>query len=389
MLVYFILLFVIIFGQELIKIKFISKRTYCIIVCVCMVAISGFRAESVGMYDTQTIYVPSYRIISSTPLTYIFSLQDSQFHALGYVLYCKMLSYISDSSNFFIFMTSWPFFVAASWLINKYVNNPRRSFLSLLALNYLTYSFSMVRGMLAYAFLLLALDAAFEEKWIKYLIFVLIASCFHATSLAFLIIFLIKQVNWTFAKMVVISLILLILQGSIAIIWNGFVSKFVAVFISNYQYYGDKGGEFAHVLIIVYLSIPIVLFLHRWIIGAKSSGIKLNNGVLKIPRKLRNSNPQNLLQKKDKYVNLILGMSIVACVCIALTFVLSEMIRIAMIFGLGGILLAGYEDDRIRNRNNKIFFLLVNMLEGAIFVIYLIFASLPNMNSIPYLFYWN
>ena len=207
MVVYFILLALILIGQLCVNGKVLKKSTYCVIVGLCMILLSGLRAEAVGMWDTQSVYLPSFRVINQNTIAQLLTMGDTQYRFIGFDLYSKFIGLIIQNNNFYIFMMAWPFFVTVTYLINKYSDVPMLSFLALLALGYLTYSFSMIRGMLAYAALIMAFDAAIEEKWKKFIVWTIVGALFHITALLFLLVYFIKKIKWTARRIIIIFIL--------------------------------------------------------------------------------------------------------------------------------------------------------------------------------------
>lgn len=276
-------------------------------------------------------------------------------------------------------MTSWPFFLAATWMIFKYSKMPGLSFLSVLSFNYLTYSFSMIRGMLAMTFLICALICAFKDHWFRFILCVLVATSFHITSLAFCIIPILKYVRWSYKKIGFICLLIIIMFPFLPDIWETFVTQIIAKIVPNYNYYGYKGGEFADALFFIYLIVFIFGLVYVNIqIKTYPKKLKLNSKVY---------TPQIAKQNTDilsyRNENLLIGMSMTSLILIVLTAILSEMIRIAMLFSLGNIIICGLKpmDKQIR------FTSVLQILEIVVFIFYFLFASLPNMNAIPYKFF--
>ena len=383
MTVYIILIAFILFGQLLFKKKAIKKKTYCIFICICMILISGLRAKTVGMWDTPTIYLPSFKIINKNSIAQLLTMQDTQFKFIGFDIYSKFIGYISQNENFYIFMMAWPFFVAITYLINKYSDIPMYSFLAILAFGYLTYSFSMIRGMIAYAALVMALDALIERKWKKYLIWILIASLFHITSLLFLLVFFIEKIRWTAKRIIILFAACLFAQGIFPMIWSWFVQRFISRWLTTYNYYADKGGILADALLFVYIS-TVLLAVAKIILSKKK--VLVSGTSAKMASNKRKMKEKNILTD-NLFYNFLMGMAVLASILIFLTSVLSEMIRIAMILGIGCILLAGKRTSST-SKDNKLFIVLGEMTLAALYIVYFLFAALPNMNSVPYMFFW-
>lgn len=379
MLIYIILIIYIIAGQIFLDYGKISKKFYCWSICMFLIIITGFRDEDIGMWDTKSVYLPSFKVIASNLISNITSMEDTQYKFIGFVLYSKFISLISMNSNFYIFMMAWPFYICVTYIIQKWTTKPGISFISLLGLGFLTYSFSMIRGMLALAFLALALDAFLMNKWKKFFIYVLVAASFHITSLAFLFLYPLKKVKWSVGKIIIIFTLIVALQEIMPFLWKNFVATFIKKILPAYNYYGNKGGVLASGMFIIYIMMLFVFLIKRWLVY---SGFKIKISLSKIKKK------KKAATLEDSYRNILTGMAVTGSIIIFMTSFLSEMIRIAMLFGLGSVLLAGCTVTRNKTYNSKIIIQIIEYGQMFLLIIYFIFAALPNMNALPYRFFF-
>lgn len=386
MLVYVILIFLIIIGQLLVDGKVIKKKSYCWFIGILFILLCGLRSIDLGMWDTASVYIPSFNIINSNSIVDLMGMYDTQYKFIGYVLYSKFIGLISESSNFYIFMMGWPFYVALTHIINKYAKRPVYSFLAVLAMGYFTYSFSMMRGMLAFAAICMALDSALENKWKKMVFWTLIGSTFHITSLLFLGSFFVKKITWTVAKILSVFIILIALSGVIPSIWQSFVSDYIKWILPTYNYYGYIGGVIATGMIVVYAVILIIALLKVVISKEKSNLPSFNDRNLKfVIHKSKRHNKADLIF--DENTNFLVGLSVLAVLLMTLTYVLSEMMRISMIFGIASVLLVGMGRLNVSNKNMTVV-TIFEWMEAVMLIIYFVVAALPNMNSVPYMFFW-
>ena len=373
MLAYVTIVFFIIAGQILVDSKVLKKELYCWIVCIVFTLLCGLRSENLGMWDTSSVYIPSFNIINSHSILDLLEMHDTQYKFIGFVLYSKFIGQISENHNFFIFMMGWPFYVALTYIIIKYTRRPVYSFLSILAMGYLTYSFSMMRGMLAFSAICMALDAALDNKWKKMVIWTTIGASFHITALLFLVSYFVKKITWSFTRIITIFVVLFAFRDKIPSIWESFVSNYVSLILPTYNYYGFNGGVIATGMIIVY-AVILLTALVKTFIGPQLSKIHC-----------KKNNKNNLMS--DENINFLFGLSVLATVLMTLTYVLSEMIRIAMILGFAIVLLAGMGGLSVSTKNMRVVSV-IEWIEALVLIIYFLFAALPNMNSVPYLFFW-
>ncbi len=385
MLVYIFLILFFILGHFLYYSRVISKKSYCVASCLFLTVICGLRNVTVGMWDTVAVYLPSFKVINQNSISELLKLSDTQYKFIGFDVYTKLIGLISHNEQFYLFMMAWPFFVAISYLIYSYSEIPLYSFIALAAFGYLTYSFSMIRGMLSLAILALALDAAIKEKWRSFLALVGIASLFHITSLIFLSVYFIKRIRWTINKVLVIVFALIAGQKIFPVIWQWFVTSFISGWLKTYNYYATKGGVLADALLCVYIITCIVAIIKQSLSARK---VKKNECVPLVKMWIKKGSiGTNRCTAEDVQYNLFLGMSILASVLIVFTSILSEMIRIAMILGIGCILLAGKRISGYKGRNT-VYICFGEWIQLIVYIGYFFLAALPNMNAIPYTFFW-
>ena len=174
-------------------------------------------------------------------------------------------------------------------------------------------------------------------------------------------------------------------QGVFPDVWRWFVGRFISGWLSTYNYYATKGGVLADALLFVYIFTVLVAVLKISLTKEGRKATKFHRLRFRI-RFHRKKQTRNYLTQ-DSLFNLYIGMAVFATVLIFLTSVLSEMIRIAMILGLGAVLLAGRKVHEISSRNKKLV-TLAEMAQAVLYIAYFIVAALPNMNAVPYKFFW-
>lgn len=385
MLAYIILIIIILAGQLLVDGKAINKRTYCAFVCLVFVLLCGLRSIDVGLQDLKTVYLPSFRVINSHSIFELLRMSDTQYKFIGFDLYSKFIGLVSENSQFYIFMMAWPFYVAVTYIIYKYTDKPMFSFVAILSMGYFTYSFTLIRGMLSFAALCVALDAALEDKWIKMIIWTLIASSFHITALLFLIVYFIKKIRWSLGKIFLLFTIFAGIYKVLPIIWKYFVTRFISGILTTYNYYGDVGGVMAMGMLLLYLGITVIFIFKSIVWNRNGRMLVIKKPCLKIKINKRNKKTDVAIYD-DTNSNMLLGMSICACAILSMTSVLSEMMRIAMIMGLGMILLIGNENPA-QTRSNKIVIFCIESVQLLVLLYYFITSALPNMYAIPYKFF--
>lgn len=394
MLVYIILIAMIIIGQILLSTKIISKKIYCIFIASIFILVCGLRHPSLGMWDTESVYLPSFRIIKDSSLMNIFRLPNTQYRFVGFVFYSKLIGLLSSNDQFYIFMMAWPFYVCVTYLVYKYVKKPYISFLGILGLSYLTFSFALIRGMMAYALCALALDAFIQKKNKKAILLIIGGATFHISALAFLVVFAIKKIRWSMRSIIIFLLISIGLSRLIPIVMQmsaGFISKY----LPTYNYYFSKGGDlwdgFLYLIILMLILTQIkYMILYRKPNATKAKSVSSNReGVeCKIRIRKRRDN-KKILFEYDNLSNLLISMTIICIFLIISMISLTELLRVSMTFGVATVLLIGENSfEKAYHTKNKMIVIGIDAMLCILLVSYFFLFAVPNMNAYPYKFFW-
>ena len=81
------------------------------------------------------------------------------------------------------------------------------------------------RAYLAISFLLLSIKYIIDRNFIKFLIFVLIATLFHTSAIVFLIIYPFTYLKWTYKKF----LIFIFMSISVSLFFNQIIELFIQI----------------------------------------------------------------------------------------------------------------------------------------------------------------
>lgn len=142
----------------------------------------------------------------------------------GTVLWMKFFTFFSEDKHLFWLVTIVLSFLPLIYIVWKYSENPFVTITAFMGLGFLQYPMGILRQWLALQFTLLAVDAYFENKKKKLLLFIFIAILFHRTAGLFLLIYIINRIPNTYKSIsvsAVIGIVLMISQRFIFSVLNG------------------------------------------------------------------------------------------------------------------------------------------------------------------------
>ena len=174
-----------------------SKSVFCGFVFVIWTVIIGLRHPSMGhdlRYGLSFGYWGMYDVIGRSSWESV--LEDIFMnYERGYVIYNKLLYYISDDAQILLFISAVITMAALTWLIYKYSKFPILSVIIYLALPVFMIAFSGIRQGVAIAITIFSFKFVKEKKLIPFVLIVLLASQFHASARIFLLAYPIYYVK--------------------------------------------------------------------------------------------------------------------------------------------------------------------------------------------------
>lgn len=243
----------------------------------------------------------------------------------GWEMFSRLAWSLWPSYHSLIFFSSTLFVISFSVFSWKHSSNLALSWLVLICMGIWGTTLYVLRQTVAMAFLLFAFSSADQKKALTFVMLVLIASMFHQTAIAFLIVypFVGKQQNSLyFVCMLAISLFIL-LAGEVVIDFLTSLSDRYADYESN----GGSGISYLFMLILIECFIGYVwkrhgsmtgAFHHSFTIGIVVQLLALRLSVLtRLTRYFVLSStillPNSLAMIRSKKERLLFSMLIVAC----------------------------------------------------------------------------
>lgn len=239
------------------KTCFTLDRLTFIIIMLFLWVIIAFRHEDIGN-DTST-YLSFFSSICN-------SVEISTRFEIGYVFLNKVISLFTDDPHIFLIILSSLTMFFTSLFIWKYSENKTLSAI-LFFFVYFTIYISALRWSIAITFLLYAYQSLKKDRKFTFLLYVLIATLFHTTSIYFLIIIVGKYIK--FNKMYFSLVFLLTFLISVSGVLNYILQFFVGDYYINYLL-GDR-VQSGYLAVTLYLFRVLILYFIFIVLYKKSS----------------------------------------------------------------------------------------------------------------------
>lgn len=327
-----------------------AKLIYCVIVGIIMFIVMGFRHIDLGMTDTKVVYVPAFKSMIYMNFSDSMNIYGKD---MLFFLFAKLFTYISYNENIWIMFVSIPLIYSTTKIIYKYSKIPSLSFIMFLSLNYYGMNFTLMRHSVALAFIILSYPYLKERKLVKFVIYVLLASCFHSTAIVFLLAYPLAKVKFNWKQILVILGILVISVGA-----KNQILQLISIVFNEGRFQNYATGS---------VSIGLIPFIINTLIIIVSYVFC------------------KLKKEENEDINILLNISSISSLFLTLTQLIGEAYRMAMFFGIFNILLLPNVLEKEKKMENKY---IIYIMAYGIFILYFLMYSLKNAAIVPYKFFW-
>lgn len=360
-----------------------NKRLFLSFSFGLMILVASLRAPSVGI-DLAVHYAKRFEQIAAYSWTQIPKFSIFSTYEIGYCYYCKLISMVNNNVQFFIFVTSAIVYGVMGYLIYKKSSDVIFStMLVIFSCQYYMYM-NIIRQALAVSVVLLGyifLDKSQRSMmdYVKFALFVLIASTFHNSAILCLIMIVFDRMQFKRRD--------ILISGAITALCYVLYSKvfiLVANLISNdsgsYASYMEKAGE--NVGNINRQSITSLILTA----GAFFIGVYIL--VWKNRRHIKN------MDSKEMYVltrneSFLLYMGLLATICRLLIFKMNIINRFSYYFVPFIVLLYPYAINQITYvPNRKIIRTAVYLAYGIYFIWMTVSFAEKFYGAVPYVPFW-
>lgn len=163
--------------------KYTNRKIWTFILLLPLFLMTAFRSELVGS-DTVS-YKGLYNIFANQSLTsgYHYSME------IGFRLLVKLLGYLNIGFYGFQVLYSVFIYTTLGIFFNRYSNKIAFSVFFFVTFRVFFFGMTAIRQMIAISIILISVKYILKRKFVKYLIFVLLASTFHLTSAVFILLY--------------------------------------------------------------------------------------------------------------------------------------------------------------------------------------------------------
>lgn len=187
----------------------------------------------------------------------------------GFVLLNKLISIFTNDAQWLFIASSFITLMLIFTAIRKYSVNPALSVFLYSALSFFFYSFNATRQFIAVGIIFLAYGALIDRKWLKYMLYVLLACMFHKTALFMAFIYLVVN-----AKLTKIQYIGLAILASVSIIFR---DSLLTLMTNIYPMYKDNEEYLYKISFSEILITTAVICLAVMLVYLKKNTMSLKN----------------------------------------------------------------------------------------------------------------
>lgn len=328
------------------------KKVYCALMCFLFVFFIGLRSFNIGTDS------PSYAIdfmfspgLSTSIIKEYFAAKEPLFYSLQSLVRSATASYTIWFSVIAIL-----YMVPCAFFVYRNSDMPYISFIAFISMGYMNFAMAGLRQTIASAFLFFAFDFLKNKKYVRFIVFVLIAAGFHITSLVFLIALFVTKRRirlWHIISTILVSIFCIVFGKY----WLGVAINFV--FGESRGYSLDHFGGYSTLVLLILIAFAALL---------------LNDKL---------TSKKNLKDNNDAFLYKFLLLSIPFQV---LAIYQANCFRIAMYFSIFGVLsvipntLSVQTDRTIKTLGTSLIIILL-LVQAFAFTYW-------TSNANPYEFYW-
>lgn len=192
--VLYVLLFVVVLAGKMISDKHVRKGVCCFVVFTAILLLVGLRHPTMGL--DLAGYLQSYHRLHDMSWTDVFALDSYLNYEKGYVIFNKIIATITfGSEQIFLFVCAMLATVPIGYTIYKKSQDTLLSTVIYLALPIFLIQYSALRQGIALGICFLSLTFIEEKKFWRFVMLILLATCFHYTSVLFVLAYVVYHVR--------------------------------------------------------------------------------------------------------------------------------------------------------------------------------------------------
>lgn len=178
-----------------------GRKHFCFIVFLLLFLLSALRGETVG--GDLKRYLPEFNYVAS--VTNVIDFIKEATHEPLYLLYIKLLTFVSDSPRCFLVGTSLLSLAGPIYMFYKHSNDPISSVLIYFGMGYYTNTFNNVRQSLALSIVFFSISYLINRDFRKFLLLVIVASLFHYSAIIMLALYPLSSRTYSIKRLILYS----------------------------------------------------------------------------------------------------------------------------------------------------------------------------------------
>ena len=169
----------------------------------------------------------------------------------GFIIYTKIIANVFNNKQLFLSVTALLSLAGPFYIIKKYSKNYFLGIFLYITFQFFTYDFYLLRQIIAMSITMLSLKFVEEKKLIKFILMIVLATCFHTSACIFIIVYWLSKINMDNKKVVLVFFIMV----AVAIFGNSIINMALNFLYQHYaESEGEAGGYF-------YFSILMIIFI--------------------------------------------------------------------------------------------------------------------------------
>lgn len=388
MVIYIVLLLIIyLLGCVLKPNSTIKGRKYYVVCSFFLIfLLNALRAPEIGI-DLGKYYARHYADFAHLPWDNLQSVTISGDWEIGFCVFCKLLTYISENTQLFIVVTSAIIVIPYGVFIYENCEDVVFGTTAYVLYNLLFANMNTVRQALAVSIVIWGYKYLRNKQYIKYLLAVLLAASFHKSAIVALVMVVVDLVKLTKPRLI----LLFALLGLIPAIYSSIFTKLLGLsFLSeSYDIYSsgrhavgyvnwNSMGQFFFPMFIFAL---LIMYAKPWkeLSKNKREGKKWRIGII---------DREKLNEKNWSLSTVALGVYLVAVsrFFVFFVFVVGRLSQYFVPF-----MFIGFADAKkyIPDRNTRIFVKYGTYILMLLYFLYIGYRSgNANYGTVPYKFFW-
>lgn len=173
-----------------------------------------------------------------------------------FIIYTKIIANILNNKQLFLVITAFISLLGPLYIIKKYSKNYFLSVFLFITFQFFTYDFYLLRQVIAMSILLLSLKFVEERKLIKFIIMIILATCFHMSACLFIIVYWLAKIKIDNKKMLMIAGIMI----AIFLFGDSIINVALSIIYQNYADAIEEGGGYFYfaVLLCVFFIVTML-----------------------------------------------------------------------------------------------------------------------------------